>query len=334
MEAASLEQINSDLTQGRDYLNTYLQDTEANASTLTSSVDTTVMSALNNAVRMLPAPPAAPAVRAAQESSSRYKDAMDTEVESLRGNIADLKHQLAEAGEQRAQDAETASESLAQLQAKIAEGDQQVATQTTQLQEQIETQRASFSEEVGQRETAFKETETARETSAQEARDQQVEQATALLTDLQTYRKQASDLLDATNRDVVSGDYRGWATKQATAAFRWTVTTVVLGLVAVGALVVVVLTAENDSVQFLLSKSTVGIIGLIIAGYAARQAAEHRREERTANRLALDLRLWSRSWNMSMSRRSCAARSPSGSSFPSLSATTNRGSRLGAVRCR
>jgi hypothetical protein len=50
-----------------------------------------------------------------------------------------------------------------------------------------------------------------------------------------------------------------------------------------------VLGAQNDSTQFLVSKSTVGLIGLIVAGYAARQAAEHRAEERTAKRLGLDL---------------------------------------------
>jgi hypothetical protein len=106
---------------------------------------------------------------------------------------------------------------------------------------------------------------------------------------LEKKREQAAALLKATSNDVISGDYRGWATKQGKIAFRWDVATVAIGLVTVGALVWVVLGARNDSTQFLISKSAVGLIGLIVAGYAARQASDHRAEERIANRLALDL---------------------------------------------
>jgi hypothetical protein len=145
VDAPSLDQINSDLTQARDFVNSYLQDSDANATLLTSNADTSALAAFNNASRTLPPPSSDMAVEAAKESANRYKDGMDAEVAALRDQIADLKQQITESGEERAADAQKSTEALSDLQAKITEGEQQVATQTTQLQEQIETQRASFS---------------------------------------------------------------------------------------------------------------------------------------------------------------------------------------------
>lgn len=285
----SLTAMGNDLTNGRDYLTSYLDDREANTGMLTSNAATAFLGVRATAIQSMPSPPANEQARAAQEATERYKEAADAEIDTLRKQVEGLKARIGEVDDERTADAEAAQTSLASLQEKIAEGEQTVATQTTQLQEQIETQRTSFTEEVEQRETAFKASEATRETSAEEQRTEQADRAGKVLADLTTYREQAKDLLDATARDLVSGDYRGWATKQARSAFWWTVVTVLIGLITVASLVVVVTTASGDSVQFLLSKSSVGIIGLILAGYTARQAAEHRLEERTANRLALDL---------------------------------------------
>ena len=289
VDESTLTSLNNDMTQGRDYLTSYLEDREANAGMLSSNAVTSFTSARNTALQSMPSPPANEQARAAQAATDRYKDAADAEIATMREEIEALKVRLGELNEQRTADAETAQEALAALQEKITEGEKTVATQTTRLQEQIETQRTSFTEEVEQREAAYKQTEAARETAAEEQRTEQSQSAKQVLADLTRYREQAKDLLDATARDLVSGDYRGWATQQASAAFGWTVVTVLVGLLTVGALVWVVLGASNDSTQFLISKSSVGIIGLILAGYTARQAAEHRHEERTANRLALDL---------------------------------------------
>jgi hypothetical protein len=67
--------------------------------------------------------------------------------------------------------------------------------------------------------------------------------------------------LKATSDDVISGDYREWATKQGKTASRWNMVAIMIGLLTVAALVWVVLGATNDSVQFLVSKSSVGITG-------------------------------------------------------------------------
>ena len=289
VDEPTLTSLNNDLTQGRDYLTSYLDDREANAGMLTSNAVTSFTSARNSAIQTMPPPPADSQASAAQAATKRYKDAADAEIATMREQIEALRGRIGEVDEQRTAHAKTAQTSLSGLQEKIAEGEQAVATQTTQLQEQIETQRTTFTEEVDKREAAFKETEAARAAAAETQTKEQAEHAGKVLADLTTYREQAKDLLAATSRDLVSGDYRGWATKQATAAFWWTVVTVAVGLLTVGALVWVVLGASNDSTQFLISKSSVGIIGLILAGYTARQAAEHRYEERTANRLALDL---------------------------------------------
>lgn len=227
--------------------------------------------------------------RAAQGATDPVQAAADAEIDALREQVGGLKQRIAEADEQRTADAETAQTSLMRLQEKIAEGDQAVATQTTQLQEQIETQRAAFSEEAEQRETAFKESAEAREARADEQREQQSQQATKLLSELHGYREQARGLIEATGRDAVSGDYQVWAMAQGKVAKWWNVAAVAVGLITVGALVWVVLGARNDSTQFLIAKSSVGIVGLIVAGYCGRQAAEHRAEERTAKRLGLDL---------------------------------------------
>lgn len=284
-----LASLAQELTNARDYLTSYLQDREANAGVLASNAVTSFTSARNTAVQSMPPPPADEQARAAQEATDRYKQAADAEIAALREQVEDLKQRIAEADEQRTADAETAQTSLAGLQEKIAESDQAVATQTTQLQEQIETQRAAFSEEAEQRETAFKESEEAREAAADEQREQQSQRATKLLSELQGYREQARGLIEATGRDAVSGDYQVWAKAQGKVAKWWNVAAVAVGLITVGALVWVVLGARNDTTQFLIAKSSVGIIGLIVAGYCGRQAAEHRAEERTAKRLGLDL---------------------------------------------
>ncbi len=289
IDESALASMGNDLMNARDYLTSYLDDREANVGMLTSNAVTSFTSARNTAIQSMPPPPADEQARASQEATDRYRDAADAEIATLRKQIEALKGRIGEVDQQRTVDAETAQAALARLQKKIVEGEQTVATQTTQLQEQIETQRASFSEEVEQRETAFKEGEATRETTSEEQREQQSEQATTLLSELQGYREQARGLIEATGRDAVSGDYQVWAKKQGQVAKWWNVVAVAVGLITVGALVWVVLGARNDSTQFLVSKSSVGLIGLIVAGYAGRQAADHRAEERTAKRLGLDL---------------------------------------------
>lgn len=288
VDPSTLDAINTAVTSARDMLTQYKEDPETHAGYLSQQVRPNLQSAIDQA-RTLPAPPADAEAKAAQDALERYREAANAEVGNLREQIEALRTQLTALGEERDEQAERAQTALAGLEEKIQTGEQTVATQTAALQEQIDQQRATFTEEAAQREEKFKEAETTREEQATADQKAQADRADAVIADLEKSRQQAKDLLDAVNRDVVSGDYKGWANKQAKAAYWWTVTTVIIGLITVAALVAVVLTANDDSVQFLLSKSTVGIIGLILAGYTARQAAEHRHEERTANRLALDL---------------------------------------------
>ncbi len=289
VDEAILTSLSQNLTEARDYLTSYLQDRVANAGVLTSNAVASFHSVRNSAIQSMPPPPADEQARAAQEATNRYKRSADAEIATLREQVGGLKQRIAELDEQRTTDVENAQSSLTELQEKIAEGNQHVATQTTQLQEQIETQRTAFSEEAEQRESVFRESEQARTAAADEQREQQSQKATDLLSELKGYREQARGLIEATGRDAVSGDYQVWAKDQGKVAKWWNVAAVVVGLITVGALVWVVLGARNDTTQFLIAKSSVGIIGLIVAGYCGRQAAEHRAEERTAKRLGLDL---------------------------------------------
>lgn len=285
----TLDAINTAVTSARDMLTQYKEDPETHPGYLAQQVRPNLQSAVDQS-RTLPDPPADAEAKAAQDALARYREAANAEVGNLREQIEALRTQLTALGEERDEQAEKAQTALTALQEQIQTGERTVATQTTALQEQIDQQRATFTEEATQREEKFKEAETAREKQTATDRKAQADRADALIADLEKSRQQAKDLLDAVNTDVVSGDYRGWANTQAKAAYRWTVTTVLIGIATVAALaVVVVLTAEGDSTQLFLSKISVGLFGLALAGYTGRQAAEHRHEERTANRLALDL---------------------------------------------
>ena len=90
-------------------------------------------------------------------------------------------------------------------------------------------------------------------------------------------------------RHAVAGEYATWAAKQATAAFRWTIAALVIGLGTVGLLMYTIgLASADESVQFTFYKISISVIGLIVAGYAARQASDTD-QERLAKKLALDL---------------------------------------------
>ena len=110
-----------------------------------------------------------------------------------------------------------------------------------------------------------------------------------MIAELENYRIQAKALTDETARHAVAGEYGTWAAHQASAAFWWTVATVVVGLATVGGLIAALRSTEDDSIQHIVAKLSISLVGLFVAAYTAHQAAEHRREERTAKRLALDL---------------------------------------------
>lgn len=249
--------------------------------------------------------------RAAKAASTRYRNSLDAEVERLKGEVDAMRVGLAKEKTEREQEAravaaqqqaaeDASSERLAVLSETIAERERRIEALELKLSAQIDQQRNAFEVEAASRAAAFKESETLREDSESErleaakessktAREAQDHAAQKLMDALETYKSQAAALVDTTSRHAIAGDYGTWASNQATAAFRWTVVTVVIGIATVAGLIYAVGSAANDSIQFTVYKTSISVIGLIVAGYCARQAAEHRKEERTAKRLALDL---------------------------------------------
>lgn len=232
-------------------------------------------------------------------------------MDGLVKRTADLDAQLATAQEERDHRDLAASQRLDQLTDTIRTRQEEIDALRASLQAQIDQQRTAFEADTAARASEFKahqeaaaEADSARVTAAEEAEEERIAAAVEadkaareatdtaakeLLTLMETYRDQAKTLADMTSRHAVAGEYGQWAAHQAKAAFRWTLLAVVIGIGTVLGLVIAISSASNDTLQFTLYKTSISIVGLIVAGYAARQASEHRREERTAKRLALDL---------------------------------------------
>lgn len=211
-----------------------------------------------------------------------------------------LKERLREIDEQGQERTDAAKEELAALQTAIEQANTEVQALASRLTELIETQRTSFQAEATSRTQSFDaEIETLREQAkeqatelarlSKEAQDEQSVRADEHLASLADKEDRTRRLLDATSRPAIAGDYGKWSARQAKAASISTVLAVVIGLATAAALLYALDGASNDSLQFTLYKTGISVVGLIIAGYCARQAAEHRREERAAKRLHLDL---------------------------------------------
>lgn len=299
LEPQALQDMNSHLQQVNNALDNYVANPVSNRQYLTSAataVANVTALARSNLVPFVPDE----AQRAAKAASTRYKNALDAEVERLKGEVDAVSEELAAEKRQREDDEAAATERLSELTAVIAERGSRIDALEIKLGAQLDQQRTAFEEEAASRASAFKEAETEREDAeaarletaaavAVEARAKQDADALALIEKLESYNKQAAALVDTTSRHAIAGDYGTWASNQATSAFWWTIATVVIGLGTVGGLIYAVGSAANDSIQFTVYKTSISVIGLIVAAYCARQAAEHRKEERTAKRLALDL---------------------------------------------
>ncbi|MCR1785405.1 hypothetical protein KVF89_22890 [Nocardioides carbamazepini] len=260
--------------------------------------------------------------RGVKAAATRYKNSLDAEVERLVQQIDDLQAELAAAKAERDQSDADARQRLDTLSHAIDTRAADIGALELKLQGQVDEQRTAFESDSQVREAAFKksqlaasERDEARIAAAQKAEAARLEaaieaenerlaaadEATAraaarnestskeLIAALESYRDQAKTLADMTSRHAVAGEYGEWASHQARAAFRWTILAVMIGIGTVTGLIIAITSATDDTLQFTLYKTSISIVGLIVAGYAAKQASEHRREERTAKRLALDL---------------------------------------------
>lgn len=299
VEPQVLNQVHQHLIAVSNSLAVYLKDPDAQRQYLNNA--SAQVASVIEAVRPF-GPLAVPdeAQRSAKAASTRYRNSLDAEVQRLQSEVDALQQQLVEAQEQRDAARTAAEAGVQELSTTITARGSEIDGLVTRLQSQIDQQRTAFEEESAARNKSFAAGTTERDEAEQErvkalgeaAVEQQAEQersAQAAIDRLVGYESQAATLVDTTSRHAITGDYQTWAAHQAKAAFGWTVAAVVIGLATVGGLVYALGSATDDSLQFTFYKTSISVVGLIIAGYAARQAGEHRKEERAAKRMALDL---------------------------------------------
>jgi hypothetical protein len=298
MDENLLDQAQTGTEAVRTAMTAYVGDPAANAAQLDTAVAQTTQ--ILTYVRTWPQPPADTATKATKAAASRFHTTVDEMLGALRERADGLAVRLDEIDGQGQERTDAAKEELAGVQTAIEQSQAEVTALATRLTEQIETQRTSFEGEAKTRSQSFDaEVEELREAAkteaeafaerSKEAHAEQAAKSAEILKVLAEREDRAKALLDSTSRHAIAGDYGKWAARQARNATVWTVATVVIGLATAALLFRAIDSTADDSIQFTLYKTGVSVIGLIVAGYCARQAAEHRREERVAKRLHLDL---------------------------------------------
>lgn len=279
-------------------MNAYADDPDTAAAQLDTAVAQTAQVLAQ--LWTWPAPAADTATRATKAAASKFHTTVDEMLGTLREKADALADRLRQIDEDGKEQHEAAKSSMEELQAAIVQSRTDVTDLAGRLTTQIDSQRTAFDSEAQSRSEAFdaevatlqeqaKEQATEFARQSKDAQESQTAKADEILSSLEEREERARALLDSTSRHAIAGDYGKWAARQAKAAMTWTVATVAIGLITAVALYAAISSTADDSIQFTLYKTGVSVIGLIVAGYCARQAAEHRREERVAKRLHLDL---------------------------------------------
>lgn len=298
VEQQPMDELHTHLANIKQALTQYLSDTSA-TQYLTAAASH-VPAVMTSCRQHFPWGAPDEAQRAVKAAATRYKNSLDQEAERLRDQVDSLREELAQAQQLREQDLTASRERLTELDTQIESRGAVLDDLQTRAEQQIETAKDTFAKEAEARQETFDQAEAARVTAEEERveglreqakaqREEQAEAARAVIASLEGYRDQAKALADETSRHAVAGEYGTWAARQASAAFWWTVATVVVGLATVGGLVLALRSTGDDSSQYIVAKLSISLVGLFVAAYTAHQASEHRREERTAKRLALDL---------------------------------------------
>lgn len=298
MDETMLDQAQTAAEAVRVAMAAYASDPDGSANELDTAVAQTAQVLTH--LRAWPQPPADTATKATKAAASKFHTTVDEMLGALRERADGLTARLDNIDEQGKERAETVKAELQDLSGTIETAQTEVTALAGRLTTQIDSQKTAFDAEANARSEAFsaeveKLSEQAQKQAedlaakAKDAQDAQTARADEILGALADREQRAKALLDATSRHAIAGDYGKWAARQAKIAINWTIATVVIGLGIAVALYVAIDSTADDSIQFTLYKTGVSVIGLIVAGYCARQAAEHRREERVAKRLHLDL---------------------------------------------
>lgn len=298
MDETMLDQVQTSAEAVRAAMAAYAEDPQESADQLETAVAQTAQVLTH--LRTWPQPAADTATKATKAAASKFHTTIDEMLGALRQKADTLADRLDEVDALGKERTEAAKAALQELGTAIEASNTEVTALAARLTGQIDSQKTAFDAEATARADSFN-TEVKRlaaqakeqaEDLAEKSRqvqDAQAAKADEIVASLEQREERARALLDSTSRHAIAGDYGKWAARQAKAALNWTIATVFIGLCTAVALYIAIDSTADDSIQFTLYKTGVSVIGLIVAGYCARQAAEHRREERVAKRLHLDL---------------------------------------------
>jgi hypothetical protein len=221
-------------------------------------------------------------------SATQARDAIRAAVDSGGGDLIGSADRLLNAaariepGQLLPGEAETAALRLTEVQ-------EEVETSKERIDQQIDSQDAKFSEEEVKRAERFDDSLHNAEVDLSQARaafDVRAQEAQEHIAELENEIGQTAAALGG---QAIAIDNNKESEEQATKAFRWTVLTVALLILAAGIPLIIGVENSKQSPESVAGKITIGLILAGIASYTAGVARHHRQRAATARRLAIEL---------------------------------------------
>jgi hypothetical protein len=225
-------------------------------------------------------------------SATQVRDAIRAAVDSGGGDLIGSADRLLTATAQiepallSPEEAKTAGASAL---ARLNEIQGEIESRRSRIDEQISEHDERFADAEAKRASRFDEATSKADAElslAREAFDIRVQEAQDHIAELEDDIGQTAAALGGR---AIAIDNNKESEEQATKAFRWTVLTVSLLILAAGIPLLIGIEDANQSPESVAGKITVGLILAGIASYTAGVARHHRRRAATARRLAIEL---------------------------------------------
>lgn len=300
VEPQRLAEVQNAFQQIRNGVDNFLGPKQRQAAHLVNASEGPVVTAATTLRAHFTSPEPDPLTRGMKNTLTRFNNAAEAELNSLRENIANAREDANNLHVAADEHVTRLVEKASEYENFITSERDRFAALTEQVQAALQSQREAFEEELARRQHLAAEREDARDTKhnnllekltadAEAGRGQDSTKAAEVLKKLRDHEAQAAKILGSTSRHAQAGEYGKWAEHQGRSALYWTIAAVVIGLGVVAGLMRAMESVADDSVQFVIYKVSIGLLAATVAGYAAKQAAEHRTQERRYKRLALDV---------------------------------------------
>lgn len=278
VSTATLDSLNAQFSQVRSLL-VNLRTSSANVPNLHQWCDTTL-----GAVASWPHPKANSTVGTVRRVATEYR----TDIERVLAEHAKVVAQMSD--EIREAKTSFSTETFA-MTASVQAILKRVEAQAGRLDQNLDGLANRFEEAETARVASAEKAATKREADFATERQRAAVAVDAQIADLDAMREQARATLQAIGVDSTASHYGTYAKQQRTAAFGWSVFTVLLGVAGALGVVWALHSASitDASWQLISLKSISSTVLLGVAGYAGAQASGHRREERRARRIELGL---------------------------------------------